>query len=171
MALTNDNVILRKATGTFAKQIVFRQRFGKTVMCNRPCKYPPKTPTQIANQERFSRANDFAKAAVKDPEKKAYYQSIKKPNQTAFNAAFQDAYNKPEVEVSVKEKTITIKVTGKHRVEKVKVGNSFAVLKNNEWEHKLVETPFIVQVYDIAGNICTIDYGKLRATRLVRFPS
>jgi glutamine amidotransferase-like uncharacterized protein len=156
MALTNDNVILRKATGTFAKQIVFRQRFGKTVMCNRPCKYPPKTPTQIANQERFKRANDFAKAAVKDPEKKAYYQSIKKPNQTAFNAAFQDAYSKPEVEVIVKEKVV-IKVEAKHSIVKVQVGTGHAVLNNKQWEFPLTEKPFTVKVYDIAGNICTIE--------------
>ncbi|MRG48368.1 hypothetical protein GFS24_24845 [Chitinophaga sp. SYP-B3965] len=156
MALTNDNVILRKATGTFAKQIVFRQRFGKTVMCNRPCKYPPKTPTQIANQERFKRANDFAKAAVKDPEKKAYYQSIKKPGQTAFNAAFQDAYHKPEVEVIVEEKVV-IKTTGKHRIVKVQVGTGHAVLNNKQWEFPLIEKPFTVKVYDIAGNICTIE--------------
>ncbi|MRG47067.1 hypothetical protein GFS24_18230 [Chitinophaga sp. SYP-B3965] len=165
MALTNDNVILRKATGTFAKQIVFRQRFGKTVMCNRPCKYPPKTPTQIANQERFSRANDFAKAAVKDPEKKAYYQSIKKPNQTAFNAAFQDAYHKPEVEVIVEEKVV-IKAKAKHRIEKIKIITQTkggliekTILPtssaNNHWEFPLIQTPFTVQVYDIAGNICT----------------
>ncbi|MRG47197.1 hypothetical protein GFS24_18895 [Chitinophaga sp. SYP-B3965] len=156
MALTNDNVILRKATGTFAKQIVFRQRFGKTVMCNRPCKYPPKTATQIANQERFKRANDFAKAAVKDPEKKAYYQSIKKPNQTAFNAAFQDAYHKPEVEVIVKEKVV-IKAKAKHPIVKVQVGPGHAVLNNKQWEFPLIEKPFTIKVYDVAGNICIIE--------------
>ena len=97
MAISNDNVVTRGATGTFAGQIVFRQRFGKTIMCKMPKPYPPKTPTQLANQERFKRANDFAKAAIKDPVKKAYYQSIAKPTQTAFNAAFQDAYhNGPE---------------------------------------------------------------------------
>jgi hypothetical protein len=155
MAISEHNVITRGATGTFGKQIVFRQRNGKTVMCNPPCKYPPKTATQIANQERFKRANNFAKAAVKDPERKAYYQSIAKPHQTAFNAAFQDAYNKPEVTVTIKEETVTIKTKGKHRIEKVTVGTTQAVLKNNRWEHKLVELPFTVIVYDIAGNICT----------------
>jgi len=156
MALTNDNVILRGATGTFAKQIVFRQRFGKTVMCNRPKKYPPKTALQIANQERFKRANDFAKAAIKDPEKKAYYQSIAKPNQTAFNAAFQDAYNKPKVEVTLKEETITIKAEGKHRIEKVTVNNTRATQKPTHWESPLKEKTITIQVHDIAGNICTM---------------
>ena len=156
MAISEHNVITKGATGTFGKQIVFRQRNGKTVMCNPPCKYPPKTATQIANQERFKRANNFAKAAVKDPEKKAYYQSIAKPHQTAFNAAFQDAYNKPEVTVTIKDQTVTIKTKGKHRIEKVTVGTARAVQKNTHWESPLKEKTFTVEVYDVAGNICTV---------------
>jgi hypothetical protein len=155
MAISKHNVITRGASGTFAEQIVFRQRNGKTVMCKMPKPYPPKTATQLANQERFKKANDFAKTAIKDPVKKAYYKSIAKPGQTAFNAAFQDAYHKPEVKVSVEGQTVTVKVNGKHRVEKVKVGTGFAVLKNNQWEYKLIEKPFSVTVHDIAGNICT----------------
>ncbi|WP_343304225.1 hypothetical protein AAHN97_21880 [Chitinophaga niabensis] len=164
MAVSEHNVITKGATGTFGKQIVFRQRNGKTVMCKPPCKYPPKTATQVANQERFKRANDFAKAAIKDPEKKAYYQSIAKPTQTAFNAAFQDAYNKPEVEVSVEKETVIVKTKAKHRIEKVKIitpkATGFAVFKNNRWEYKPVELPFTVIVYDIAGNICTQEISQ-----------
>ena len=151
---------MRGASGKHADQVVLRQRFGKTVVCKMPCEYPPKTAKQLANQERFKRANDFAKAAIKDPEKKAYYKSIAKPGQTYFNAAFQDAYNKPEVTVTIKEETIAIKAEGKHKIQKVKIispsKTGFAVLKNNSWEYELKETGLItVQVYDIAGNICT----------------
>jgi hypothetical protein len=160
MAIIKNNVIMRGASGKHADQMVLRQRGGKTVMCKMPCEYPPKTAKQLANQERFKRANDFAKAAIKDPERKVYYKSIAKPHQTAFNAAFQDAYNKPEVEVTVKAQTINIKAEGKHRIEKVKITTpsktGFAVWKNNSWEYELKETGLItVQVYDIAGNICT----------------
>lgn len=151
---------MRGASGKHADQMVLRQRGGKTVLCKMPCAYPPKTAKQIANQERFKRANDFAKAAVKDPEKKAYYKSIAKPHQTAFNAAFQDAYNKPEVTVTLKDQTLTIKTKGKHRIEKVKIitpsKTGLAVLKNDSWEYELKGNgPVTVQVYDIAGNICT----------------
>ena len=145
---------MRGASGKHADQIVLRQRFGKTVMCKLPCEYPPKTAKQLANQERFKRANDFAKAAVKDPEKKAYYKSIAKPHQTAFNAAFQDAYNKPEVEVVIKEKVI-IKAKAKHAVVKVTVGGRNAIRNNDHWEFQILEKPFIVVVHDIAGNFCT----------------
>ena len=145
---------MRGTSGTVNEELVFRQRFGKTVICKLPCEYPPSTDKQIANQERFKRANDFAKAAIKDPAKKAYYKSIAKQGQTAFNAAFQDAYHKPEVEVIVKEK-ITIKVKSKHAIVKVIVGTGKAILNNGHWEHKLIKTPFTVTVYDIAGNICT----------------
>ncbi len=157
MAVSKRNVITRGASGKFADQVVFRQRGDKTVMCKPPCPYPPKTEKQLANQDRFKRANDFAKAAIKDPERKAYYKSIAKPHQTAYNAAFQDAYNKPEVEVSVEEKTITIKVEAKHRITKVKVitpsKTGFAVLKNDHWEY-ITDQPAEIQVFDIAGNIC-----------------
>ncbi|MRG46435.1 hypothetical protein GFS24_15035 [Chitinophaga sp. SYP-B3965] len=172
MAVSEHNVITKGATGTFAKQIVFRQRNGKTVMCNRPCKYPPKTPTQIANQERFKRANDFAKAAVKDPAKKAFYKSIAKPNQTAFNAAFQDAYHKPEVIASVKEQTIEVEAKGKHRITSVKVAienaagtekrTGFAIKKVDLWEFDLgnIEKGESIRlwVHDIAGNIVQKKY-------------
>lgn len=147
---------MRGASGKHADQIVLRQRNGKTVVCKMPCEYPPKTAAQLANQARFKRANDFARAAVKDPERKAYYKSIAKPHQTAFNAAFQDAYNKPEVEVTVAEKVV-VKAKAKHAIVKVKVGTGHAVLKNNQWEYPLVEKPFTIQVYDIAGNICILE--------------
>ena len=156
MAVSEHNVITRGATGTFGKQIVFRQRNGKTVMCAPPRPYPPKTATQIANQERFKRANDFAKAAIKDPEKKAYYKSIAKPHQTAFNAAFQDAYSKPEVTVTVEKEKVIVKAKAKHRIVKVTVGDKYAVQQNTHWEVPLKENPFTVRVHDIAGNICTV---------------
>ena len=142
---------MRGASGKHADQVVLRQRFGKTVVCKMPCEYPPKTAKQLANQERFKRANDFAKAAIKDPEKKAYYKSIAKPGQTYFNAAFQDAYNKPEVTVTVKNDMVTIKTKGKHRIEKVTVGTARAVQKNTHWESPLKEKTFTVQVHDVAG--------------------
>jgi hypothetical protein len=154
MAIVKRNSIMRGASGKLGDELVVRQRNGETVYCKPPRPYPPKTANQIANQERFKRANDFAKAAVKDPEKKAYYQSIKKPRQTAFNAAFQDAYHKPEVEVSVAEKVV-VKTEGKHRIVKVIVGNTRAIQKDNYWEAPLNEKIFTVEVHDIAGNICT----------------
>jgi len=152
----SDSVILRKASGTFAREIVLRQRNGKTVMCKMPRPYPPKTAKQLANQERFKKANDFAKAAIKDPQKKAYYKSIAKKGQTAFNAAFQDAYRKPEIEVSKQDQKIIIKTKGKHRIDRVKVGEHFAVLKNEQWEYENKQPGELLRilVYDIAGNIC-----------------
>jgi hypothetical protein len=137
-----------------------------------PKPYPPKTPTQIANQERFKRANDFAKQVIKDPAKKAFYKSIAKPGQTAFNAAFQDAYHKPEVEANTEGQKLSVKTKGKHRVEKVKVSildaagteksTGFAQLKDKIWEYDLqniLEGESIrLWVHDIAGNIVQKKY-------------
>lgn len=155
----SESVILRKASGTFAKEFVLRQRNGKTVMCKLPKPYPPKTATQLANQERFKKANNFAKAAIKDPEKKAHYKAIAKRGQTAFNAAFQDAYHKPEVEVTVKDQKIIVKVKAKHRVESVKVGDKFVAQKNEQWEQEIKQPGELVKVmvYDVAGNICSVE--------------
>ncbi len=150
---------MRGASGNFGDEMVLRQRFGQTIICKPPRPYPPKTAKQLANQERFKRANDFAKAAIKDPEKKAYYKSIAKPTQTAFNAAFQDAYNKPEVTVTIKDETIIIKTKGKHRIEKVTVGNARATQKNTHWEYPLKEKSYIITVYDVAGNIVRHNIG------------
>jgi hypothetical protein len=159
MAISNHNVVTKGASGTLGGQIVFRQRFGKTIMCKLPRPYPPKTATQLANQERFKRANDFAKAAIKDPVKKAYYKSIAKPTQTAFNAAFQDAYHKPKVEAKTEGEKVIIKTKGKHRIEKVKVGEGFAVLKNKQWEYENKQPGLLLKVfvYDVAGNICSVE--------------
>ncbi|WP_074238539.1 hypothetical protein [Chitinophaga niabensis] len=158
MAISRS-VILRGASGTFANEFVLRQRNGKTVMCKMPKPYPPKTANQLANQERFKKANNFAKAAIKDPAKKAYYKSIAKPGQSAFNAAFQDAYHKPEVEVSKQDQKIIVKTKGKHRIEKVKVGEHFAVFKNEQWEYENKQPGGLLKVlvYDVAGNICSME--------------
>jgi hypothetical protein len=155
MAISRS-VILKKASGTFANEFVLRQRNGKTVICKMPKPYPPKTATQLANQERFKKANDFAKAAIKDPAKKAYYKSIAKRGQSAFNAAFQDAYHKPKVEVSKQDQKIIVKAEGKHRIERVKVGENFALKRNEQWEYENKQPGELLRilVYDVAGNIC-----------------
>jgi len=97
-------MILKGATGTFG-DMVFRQRNGKTVICKRPKAYPPKTPTQVANQERFAKANAFAKEAIADPVKKAQYQKRAKEGQSAYNVAFVDAFRGAEIS----DKTVTEK--------------------------------------------------------------
>lgn len=158
MAISNQNVITRGATGTFGKQIVFRQRFGQTVMCKPPKAYPPKTPTQLANQERFAKANAFAKAEIADPVKKAKYQARATKGQSAYHVAFRDAFHGAEIkEVVVSEKVVMVKVRNNYSVKTVKVGDETAVFnrKRQVWEHRLSGGEKVLQVkaYDQAGNV------------------
>lgn len=158
MAISNQNVITLGATGTFGKQIVFRQRFGKTVMCKPPKAYPPKTATQLANQERFAKANAFAKAEIADPVKKAQYQARATKGQSAYHVAFRDAFHGAEITaVAVSGKVVTVEVRNTHSVQSVKIGAETAVFnkKRQVWEYHLSggEKKFQVRAYDKAGDM------------------
>lgn len=169
MATITDNGLLKGARGTFGKQFVFRQRNGKTVICKMPRPYEkPATDKQLANRERFSRANEFAKAAIADPVKKKYYQAMAKPGQSAYNVAFREAFHGPEITaVTVKGETVTIRVKDSYIVAVVKIevagGTRLATLSKNrrDWEYNLQsnEKDKVVKVlaYDRAGYVSTKD--------------
>lgn len=99
MALANDNVITRNMSGSFGKQIVFRNRNGKTIACKPPVfrKDLVATPVQVENRTKFRIAQAYAKNAIKIDAVKQAYQAMAKPGQAAFNVAFTDAYLAPEI--------------------------------------------------------------------------
>lgn len=99
MALANDNVITRNMSGSFGKQVVFRNRNGKTIACKPPVfrKDLVATPVQVENRTKFRIAQAYAKKAIQNEAVKAAYQAIAKPGQAAFNVAFTDAYLAPEI--------------------------------------------------------------------------
>ena len=155
MATTNNNVLLREARGTFGKQVVFRQRNGKTVMCNMPGPYPPKTAKQLANQERFARANAFAKAVIADPVRKAAYQArATKPGISAYHVAFQEAFHGAEIkEVRVEEKVVTVRMRNNNGVKEVLVDDNPAVFNQRlqVWEYTLRGGEREVRAFDKMG--------------------
>lgn len=157
MAIADNNAILKGATGTWG-DFVFRQRNGKTVVCKRPKAYPPKTPTQIANQERFAKANAFAKEVIKDPVKKAEYQKRAQAGQYAYNVAFGDAFHGTEIsEVSVSDKAVTVKMKNDRGVKEVLVDGEPAVFnkKKEVWEYAFKKKPRRVEAHDLVGNVHT----------------
>lgn len=159
MARSDNNTILKGATGTFG-DMVFRQRNGKTVICKRPKAYPPKTPTQVANQERFAKANAFAKEAIADPVRKAEYQKRAANGQSAYNVAFSDAFSGAEIsEVNVSEKAVTVKMRNDHGVKEVLVDGEPAVFnkKKEVWEYTPEKKARKVEAYDLMGNVYTRD--------------
>lgn len=163
MATTNDNVLLKGARGTLGRQVVFRQRNGKTVMCNLPGKYPPKTANQLANQERFAKANLFAKAVIADPVRKAQYQArATKPGQSAYHVAFRDAFHGAEIsEVVVTEKVVRVRMRNNHSVKEVRIDNEPAVFnrKLQVWEYELRGGEKKVRAFDLAGGSWVREIG------------
>lgn len=153
---------MKGAQGKFGKEVVFRQRNGKTVMCKVPKPYPPKTATQVANQERFAKANAFAKAAIADPVKKAQYQKRANLGQSAYNVAFADAFHGSEIsEVSVSDKVVTVKMRNDHSVKEVKVDGEPAVFnkKKEVWEYVTKKKARRVEAYDLMGNMTVKELG------------
>ncbi len=99
MAKQENNIVMRNASGMFGRQVVFRQRAGKTILAAPPT-VDPDRPVRAEEQEvrdKFAAIGKHAKAAVKDPSLAAAYLAVAKPGQTAFNVAFADAYYPPEI--------------------------------------------------------------------------
>ena len=119
MATSTTNVLLHGVYGKVGGLFVVRQRNGKAVICKLPRPYEkPPTKGQLQNRERFRKANEFAKTAILDPEKKKYYAAKAKPGQSAYNAAFKDAFHGegvPDIGLSVDRQTVTVQVSKKMR--------------------------------------------------------
>jgi hypothetical protein len=124
------NVIMHGASGGFMDQIVFRNRAGKTVLCAPPLLDKDRKPTadQLAIQEEFKEAVSYASGAIKDLGTKAAYAAKAEPGQSAYNVAFADFFNEPEVNSINKDNylggignTLTIKAKDDFKVTEVKV--------------------------------------------------
>ena len=98
MSKGNDNVLTMRNTGTFGKQIVFRQRHGETIMSKPPKPTNiPLTADQIAVHDKFKAATNYAKAVNANEALKAAYKAASKPGRTAYNTALADFFKAPEI--------------------------------------------------------------------------
>ena len=92
---------------------IFKTIRGKTYLSRRP---KPSTKTETASQRstrtKFKEATSFAKSAMEDAEKKAYYKKmaykLKLPN--AYTAALTDFMRKPVVEIETEQSTGNISI-------------------------------------------------------------
>lgn len=82
---------MRGASGALGKELVFKQRAGKTVIClpSKPPKDPP-TACQQMTRTKFREAVLYAKTALADPLIKASCAARAKAGQTATNVAVAD---------------------------------------------------------------------------------
>ncbi len=109
MATLVNNLLTKGISGTFGKTIVFKQWRNKTIIANYSPPSKQQSETQKANRSKFRDAANWAKATLKDPERKEYYQKkVKKlglPN--AYTAAITDYMRKPTVSEVKKQNGIT----------------------------------------------------------------
>ena len=140
MALIKENDLTEGMSGKFGKKVVFRVVKGVTVAARRSTKERVLTPKQIAHQERFKLAAEYAKAKMQDPVAKAAYKKIAGDEafSNPFATALRDYLVAPKVlDVVITEFTgaagsiIPVKVAEYGKVIRVKVavidGNGSAV--------------------------------------------
>ena len=96
MAIVRNNSVTQGFSGMLDNLIVFRQLNGKTIVAKRPRPARRQSAQQRENRMRFHDATVFAKSAMYDPQKKAYYwkmaQELKLPN--AYTAAITEYMRK-----------------------------------------------------------------------------
>jgi hypothetical protein len=97
MAKSNHNVIVHGLSGKVGDLVVFRQRFGKTLVSKIPSKSGKLSDAQQAVREKFQKAVEWAKSAVADPDLKALYSFRANGGLTAFNLAIGDFFLAPEI--------------------------------------------------------------------------
>lgn len=99
MAKSRDNVVMQGASGKIGRNLVFRQKGDQTIIAKTPRKVTGRIATekQKAVQIRFYDASQYAKRAMLDPLLKEAYAAKANINQSAYNVAFKDHFNDPEV--------------------------------------------------------------------------
>jgi hypothetical protein len=98
MGIVHINTFTKGFSGSVGN-IVFRQLRGKTVFSGKPRKQKKQSEQQRENRSRFKAAAYWAKAQMRDPDRKAYYlrkaKKLKLPN--AYTAAVSDYMRKGEI--------------------------------------------------------------------------
>ncbi len=99
MAKSIGNLILKGASGQIGKQIVVRNRKGKTILANYPKASNSRTDKQIVQRDKFKDAVAYAKTVLVQPDVLKYYDAVAKNlnnGASPYNLAVKD-YLKPSV--------------------------------------------------------------------------
>lgn len=98
MAESTDNVLTRGLRGSFGKQMVFRQKHGRTYVAKPPRKRSGElTDRQKAQQERFTQATLYW-AKIKNTDVRQEYENAAGDGLSAYNIAVSDTLNAPAIE-------------------------------------------------------------------------
>ena len=98
MSITNSNAITKNYRGMFGKQVVFRNRFGQSIMAIPP-KKPSTGPTenQVNARRRFLLASRYAKNILQDPDMLAAYAARSHDGFSPYILAMTDFLKPPFV--------------------------------------------------------------------------
>ncbi|SKB49762.1 hypothetical protein SAMN05660841_00895 [Sphingobacterium nematocida] len=99
MAKSKDNVVMQGASGKVGRNLVFRQKGDQTIIAKRPRTVTGRvlTDKQLAVQNKFYDASQYAKRAMLDPILKKAYAEKATINQQPYNVAFRDYFNEPTI--------------------------------------------------------------------------
>ncbi|EKY12120.1 hypothetical protein [Capnocytophaga sp. oral taxon 324] len=126
MARSKNNVVTEGLSGMLARQIVFRQRAGQTIVGKAPVRSQKASQAQQLHQQRFARAAFYAKSALQNSALKQSYaeEAKKRPGTTSYNMAIADYLKAPVID-AVDTSNYTGSVTGEKIV--VQVSDTFKV--------------------------------------------
>jgi hypothetical protein len=134
MAKSNKNVIVHGLSGKVGDLVVFRQRFGKTLVGKIPFNSGKRSESQQAVREKFLKAVAWAKSALADADLKVLYSLRANGGVTAFNLAIGDFFTAPEI-----TEVITTSYTGK-------LGDKIEVMATDDT--KIAEVNIIIEAAD-----------------------
>jgi hypothetical protein len=100
MAIVKKNVVTDGLSGKLGKNIVFRQRNGKTIVSTSPVSSHTKTEKQENHRKRFTKAVRYAQVQMADPVFGEQYRLAAKAKgiSTPNNLAIQDYLRPPVIE-------------------------------------------------------------------------
>jgi hypothetical protein len=175
MARVNRNNASKGISGQ-VDQFVYREKNGETVVSKlRRKSHKPPTSKQEQVRLKFKNASLYARICMQDPQLKSFYESKAEPGQTAYNMAFADYYDAPEIhEINVSAYTgivgskLVLVVDDRFRVASVKVKieksdgtlieTGDAIMKDNgpQWEYTCTAANAA-----IAGSVITVTASDL----------
>lgn len=97
MAKSKRNIITHGLSGKLGDLVVFRQRFGNTLVGNIPNRRAALSTKQLAVNEKFQKAVSYASTSLKFRANKALYAQRARGGVTAFNLAIADYFTPPVI--------------------------------------------------------------------------
>jgi len=125
MSTTKNNAITKNYKGKFADQLVFRNRYGKSIMAGLPKQITtPPTANQLNVRRKFLLASRYAKNVMQDPVALAAYKAKVHDGLSPYVLAMSD-YLKPPYVTSIDTSAYTGAIGDKILVI---AGDNFAVV-------------------------------------------